>query len=132
MISRVIDQSFVATLISLNPIFMTIEDGILDAGLIIVLGIYMTFIFICYSLVIGKYTIYNINSIEATLLLEEILTDKNYNEEGIKIESSFLNTVELNLKEIRGTQKYDDILHELKGRLQSTKKSSSPILESFI
>lgn len=119
IVSRAIEQSYVTTIILLNPIIMTIEDGILYTGLSVALGVYIAFIFFCYSFLRGKYTIYNVNIEEVTLLLEQILNGKNYDNEGVKIESSFLNTVEVNLKEIRDTKKHDDILHELKRGLQS-------------
>lgn len=126
IVSRTIEQSYVTTIIFLNPIMMTIEYGMLYTGLFIGLGVYIVFIFIFYSFLSGKYTIYNVNIEEVTLLLEQILNDKNYDNEGVKIESSFLNTVEINLKEIRDAKKHDDILHELKRGLQSIDRKFFP------
>lgn len=131
IISRAIEQSFVITIIFSNLILSALEDRVGYLGLIITIGIHVSFIFISTFFLRGKYMIYNINMKEANLLLEQILMEKNYDNKDIKFDSSFLNSVELNLKEIKGTQVYDDILYELKKRLQSMEKKFFPYTGIF-
>ncbi|WP_132244516.1 hypothetical protein [Marinisporobacter balticus] len=116
MICRIIEQSFVTIIICSNVVSSNGKAGFRE--LLWSIGVAIVFIGMINYSSKGKYSIYNMNMREATLLIEETLKEKEDKNLAIEIHSSIINTVDINLNQIRDSEMYSDIYKEIKVRLK--------------
>lgn len=131
MISRVFDQSFLMILVWGN--FLSAHTGIELKDAFLITVIYLVFATMPIFVLRRKYSIYNINKEEATVLVKTILEEKeiqpninlkktNCEEEVVCVNSIFLNAVEIEFDEAIDAKLRLDILNEIRERLDGINK----------